>query len=106
MSFQRKSAVTLTILVAAGLCVAASSRPGQPPEPASDQRLLDLETCIATLEERIGELESRVDLLTPTVVQWHYNSTPAPLGGSKPPPGAVPFQFNGMTYYYMLVSPR
>ena len=102
----QKRAVTVTLLVAAGLCIAGSSRPGEPPEQVADQRLLDLEACIATLDERIEELENRVDLLTPTVVQWYGNTRPSPLGGSKAPPGAVPFQFNGMTYYYMPLSSR
>ena len=104
MSFQRKIAVTVALVVATGLCVAGSSLRGQPPERVVDQRLLDMEACIATLEERIAELESQVDLLTPFAFQARGNAALAPAIRPQAPPGAVPFQFNGRTYYYMPLS--
>ena len=102
MSHHKQIAIAVAVLVATGLCVAGSNRSAQPQGQSVDQRLLDLEATMAALEQRMAELETRVNTLT--VAIWPERATPVPFGTPQAPPRAIPFQFNGMTFYHMPAS--
>jgi len=92
------------VLLIVGLAIAETREPDRPKDMAGE--IKGLKNEVDFLQSRLAKLEKQVSELT-NLIRMYPAPVPQPAAGvPRLPEGSKPFEFNGVTFYYVPVREK